>query len=629
VNELFEGKMLQEVVASESGGGKVMLSSSKADFMEVILNIESGDVHAAMEEYVVVQVEDYVGGKQRDQAVEKSVWFEEFPPVLMLQLQRVSYDKDLQAAVKLNAKFNFPREIFMDRYLEKHRTEALEGRQQVAEMRACCRDIEKKLDVRTNSDGPRQDIALHEYLDGTIRFLQKMSTGTDPLSRHPKAPPAPLMNDFCKAAQEMYTMAVEEKSSLEAQLADKRQKIEDSLPHLKRVGYQLFAVLVHDGQAGSGHYWVYIWDQAGRWIKFSDSRVTEVGEAEVWDQSVGGKSNTSAYCLMYTRIATSKTLPDAKFVPEALRTEITGDNLRLKEEIKRWDVDKMYERFCCDFDKAMKDAEQSTDSSIFSFERFLYQAGIRVLLEHVVASKLDDTVLHGFKNLDNHMQTKILTKTNQSMVVEDEELRRLQKLRYTHRVYLAVCEAWLQARVDLKQGMLKQGLNGLCKAVLTQHAHASDLRQHHAFDGDLINSVGTALEEAVRTIDHTCITSFQLNGTSMALFAHFRALCACGDDVAAKVAPARALWRQAAEKALGEAWASPLGIRLSIDEMIRMEQTGFPNPISHDVPLVAAEPVPADGVEDAIARVRRLWEALKAGEQKNQGGSAGDAMDVS
>ena len=103
VQELFEGRMLQELIASETGGGKVVLSTSKADFMELILNIESGDVHAAMEGFVVDKVEDYVGSnsKQREDGghVEKSLWFEEFPPILTFHLQRVNYDKMIQVTL--------------------------------------------------------------------------------------------------------------------------------------------------------------------------------------------------------------------------------------------------------------------------------------------------------------------------------------------------------------------------------------------------------------------------------------------------------------------------------------------------------------------------------------------------
>ena len=81
-------------------------------------------------------------------------------------------------------------------------------------------------------------------------------------------------------------------------------------------------MLVHDGMAGSGHYWAYVKGQRGEgreegpggntaqeqggearrggcWRKFSDMNVTEVDEDEVWSVSRGGTAHASAYCLIY------------------------------------------------------------------------------------------------------------------------------------------------------------------------------------------------------------------------------------------------------------------------------------------------------------------------------------------
>ena len=64
--------------------------------------------------------------------------------------------------------------------------------------------------------------------------------------------------------------------------------------------YRLHAVLVHEGQAASGHYWAYVYDPAyKRWLKFNDITVTEASWDELVKESVGGYHNASAYCLMY------------------------------------------------------------------------------------------------------------------------------------------------------------------------------------------------------------------------------------------------------------------------------------------------------------------------------------------
>lgn len=64
--------------------------------------------------------------------------------------------------------------------------------------------------------------------------------------------------------------------------------------------YRLHAVLVHEGQAVSGHYWAYVFStKYQKWLKFNDIAVTEASWEEIQKDSVGGFHNTSAYCVMY------------------------------------------------------------------------------------------------------------------------------------------------------------------------------------------------------------------------------------------------------------------------------------------------------------------------------------------
>lgn len=64
--------------------------------------------------------------------------------------------------------------------------------------------------------------------------------------------------------------------------------------------YRLHAVLVHEGQAVSGHYWAFVYcPRRSAWLKFNDVTVTEASWAELLRDSVGGHHCTSAYCLLY------------------------------------------------------------------------------------------------------------------------------------------------------------------------------------------------------------------------------------------------------------------------------------------------------------------------------------------
>ena len=63
--------------------------------------------------------------------------------------------------------------------------------------------------------------------------------------------------------------------------------------------YYLYAIIVHEGSAEFGHYYIFIKNlDKCKWFKFSDININEVTDAEVKQNSFGGK-NESAYYLIY------------------------------------------------------------------------------------------------------------------------------------------------------------------------------------------------------------------------------------------------------------------------------------------------------------------------------------------
>ena len=131
-------------------------------------------------------------------------------------------------------------------------------------------------------------------------------------------------------------------SSLEEQL----DKIYDD-PFLTRIPYKLHAVVVHEGQASGGHYWVYIHNPASdAWMKFNDVQVCESKWEEVLQDSIGGQNNASAYCLMYIDESRfDKLFPNPSQsienvisdMPLDLQEYVKSDNIEFRREMKEWE----------------------------------------------------------------------------------------------------------------------------------------------------------------------------------------------------------------------------------------------------------------------------------------------------
>lgn len=91
---------------------------------------------------------------------------------------------------------------------------------------------------------------------------------------------------------------------------------------LKRHGYHLHAVAIHQGHANAGHYWAYVRKglmicavprcnaftsfsgiDDDQWEKFNDQRVESAAWSDIEAEAIGGTRTTSAYFLLYVSSA--------------------------------------------------------------------------------------------------------------------------------------------------------------------------------------------------------------------------------------------------------------------------------------------------------------------------------------
>ena len=415
ISTQFEGKMLQEVAAVSAGGQRHLLSASRdVKFKEIILNIDRGDIHLALEDYVEAVVDDYAQPEADsvDTAtpgcIHKSMWIQELPPILTFHLNRVGYDKKLQAAVKVDTAFNFPATLYMDRYLEQHREEVPDMRQRVAALRKDTAQLQAQLDklnqYQHKTGRPSAEhIVLPEddWLAATVDMLKSDPAGED-------------VSGAVALLERRLQRVAGERLQLEKQLEARAAEAEAVYSCMRQHEYQLLAVLVHDGLAASGHYWAYIKGAAGAepeagsggWHKYSDMSVTQVEEEEVFrvsqGGSLGGASQASAYCLFFHRTdvptapgAHAKSGgPKSVYTMPHLQREVEDDNRCLQDDIKAWERASSVHQVCAKLDQQVAALERAHASASaagssahddWSLEYFLLRLKEPALARHVMA----------------------------------------------------------------------------------------------------------------------------------------------------------------------------------------------------------------------------------------------------
>lgn len=119
---------------------------------------------------------------------------------------------------------------------------------------------------------------------------------------------------------------------------------------LQKKPYRLHAVLVHEGQAASGHYWAYVYSpNRNMWLKFNDVAVTEATWSELQRDSMGGHHYASAYCLLYVdelrpelfcEESENEIGPEYLYtLPEDLQQYVEKDNVAFNLETEHWDFE--------------------------------------------------------------------------------------------------------------------------------------------------------------------------------------------------------------------------------------------------------------------------------------------------
>jgi ubiquitin carboxyl-terminal hydrolase 25/28 len=94
---------------------------------------------------------------------------------------------------------------------------------------------------------------------------------------------------------------------------------------MREYEYKLQSVFIHRGEAGGGHYWIYIYDfEHDIWREYNDDWVSEVKDRRTIFENQGGAGGTPYY-LVYVKSSDIKDLVNAvcRDVQEVQMTDAT------------------------------------------------------------------------------------------------------------------------------------------------------------------------------------------------------------------------------------------------------------------------------------------------------------------
>ncbi|XP_061224227.1 ubiquitin carboxyl-terminal hydrolase 28 [Neopsephotus bourkii] len=339
-------------------------------------------------------------------------WFTSLPLVLTFELSRFEFNQSLGHTEKIHNRLEFPQTIYMDRYIYFCKDLVQEKREEIKRLSEKLVILQEKLERYLKYGSGLARLPLPDMIQYVLEFVATKSAVALPPSQDSQTTPLQSQTEPCVsgmlsqpngtlerrdsrtedgpfsslqqdssvplqpsgAAPAMsehpapHVVSEEELNLVRTCLERWRNEVEQDIQDLKRsiarinlaieqmycdpllqqVPYRLHAVLVHEGQANSGHYWAFIYDQHRKsWLKYNDISVTESSWEEVERDSFGGLRNASAYCLMYINDKMSPPVADApeggqfrkevEDLPLDLRRFIQEDNWRFEQEARDWE----------------------------------------------------------------------------------------------------------------------------------------------------------------------------------------------------------------------------------------------------------------------------------------------------
>ncbi|KAI9666197.1 MAG: ubiquitin-specific protease ubp2 [Bathelium mastoideum] len=220
------------------------------------------------------------------------------PPVLGIQIERGIWDAVNQRSSKVEHHLQLDDLIYLDRYMETaHHDDLFALKQQKWQLRTEQAALEAE---RAALVGPFGDLDGPTTVDDAAKFITCLEDAvededSDSTLEGDGAP------SLLRAKSAELNLAMYNKKQ---EIEKLREHINASFAHLHEHSYRLYALCMHRGNPGFGHYWVYIHDFInGVWRKYNDDKVEVVDfpEIEIFQPSEEKSPIPTPHYIMYVR----------------------------------------------------------------------------------------------------------------------------------------------------------------------------------------------------------------------------------------------------------------------------------------------------------------------------------------
>jgi Ubiquitin carboxyl-terminal hydrolase/UBA/TS-N domain len=304
ISNLFCGTSVNFVNGRDLNGAKVENTSTKTLFGKIELPVDGKELYEAWSISSKKKLDSYVLPSGSSIKAKQKTWIENLPGVLMFEINRHGKDSNGNI-IKQKKPFSFPKLLYPGRFLLKNRKKSQKLQRAMAAKKKKVKQLETSIETFEKFNG--SDLSLEKMLKLCSVFLnsQKIPTiATEEPEIEIHTPSKLLPQEDLEVAVcliDQYTEKVSEKIQvMKNELLTSTNDIENTFnqKEFNEHVYELSAIIVHDGDVGSGQYYLYM-RHGDQWKKYHDINVTDVNEKQVMFDALGEYGICAASCLVY------------------------------------------------------------------------------------------------------------------------------------------------------------------------------------------------------------------------------------------------------------------------------------------------------------------------------------------
>ncbi|TAQ87337.1 hypothetical protein B7494_g4308 [Chlorociboria aeruginascens] len=257
------------------------------------------------------------------------------PPILQIQIQRTAFDSVKQTAWKNRNPVIFPEVIYLDRYMDSEdpNSELMLRRKETWKWKAQLKALEAR-QAALKGNLVETELSVADALMGTKDYINALQEA--------EIPGIPIDDSLPGLFDQRLVQITQELENLDRDITRLRQNLTDQFTNMREYEYNLQTVFIHRGEAGGGHYWIYVYDfENDIWREYNDERVSVVRDRrQIFDYQAA--SGGTPYYLAYVRSTEKNKLVDAVCrdvratemmdVTASWADGINGDNTVLEDE---------------------------------------------------------------------------------------------------------------------------------------------------------------------------------------------------------------------------------------------------------------------------------------------------------